>query len=91
MYVPNTFTPNDDDINDTFRPIMLGEEPTSYELSIYDRWGEQIFYSRDHKLGWDGRYQGEMSKQDVYSYRIRVRSKYNAEKKDYLGQVRLIR
>lgn len=91
VYVPNTFSPNEDGVNDIFKPVMLGEEPTSYELTVYDRWGELIFTSKDHRHGWDGSFNGEQCKQDSYAYHIKVRSKYNAEKKDYLGTVRILR
>jgi gliding motility-associated-like protein len=52
FYAPNSFTPNDDDLNDFWQPEMTGI--TAYELSIFNRWGEMIFHSTDPKLAWTG-------------------------------------
>ena len=45
VYVPNAFTPNDDGLNDVFKPILT--EGTSYELLIFNRWGELLFQTTD--------------------------------------------
>ena len=45
FYVPNSFTPNGDLINDTFGPSIVGND--FYEMFIFDHWGNQIFYSND--------------------------------------------
>ena len=52
LYVPNTFTPNDDGKNDNFEPKGVGIE--SFEIYIYNRWGEEVFYSDDLEIVWDG-------------------------------------
>ncbi len=91
VYIPNTFTPNKDGVNDVFLPILLGEAPQSYELSIFNRWGERIFYSTNYKEGWDGTYQGADAREDVYVYHLKIRSRYNAEKKDLKGAIRMLK
>jgi gliding motility-associated-like protein len=56
VYVPNTFTPNGDGINDLFIPIVTSySDLGQYEFRIYDRWGEVIFESKTVGEGWDGR------------------------------------
>jgi gliding motility-associated-like protein len=60
IYVPNSFTPNNDGINDIFQPKGFGV--TKYELNIFDRWGEKVFSTKDFEKGWDGTMQ---SKNDV--------------------------
>ncbi len=57
FYIPSAFTPNHDGKNDLFHPIIIAplEE---YEFSIYDRWGQRVFYSKDKSKGWDGRLAG---------------------------------
>lgn len=90
-YIPNTFSPNGDGVNDYFLPILLGQAPPSYELSIFNRWGERIFYTTNYMQGWDGTYQGEPVKEDVYVFHLKVRSKYNAEKKDVVDKVSVVR
>lgn len=53
IYFPNAFTPNSDGLNDIFRPAIIGR-PTVYKLSIYNRWGQQIFETTDPVQGWNG-------------------------------------
>jgi PKD repeat protein len=45
IYVPNTFTPDGNGNNDVFIPVTIGIDPDEYELWIFDRWGNMIFYS----------------------------------------------
>jgi len=53
VYVPNAFTPNGDGKNDVFLPVLT-QEVLSYELIIYDRWGNVVFRSNNQDQGWDG-------------------------------------
>lgn len=53
IYFPNAFTPNKDGLNDIFRPVIIGR-PAVYKLSIYNRWGQQIFETSNPARGWDG-------------------------------------
>ncbi|MFM7565781.1 MAG: PKD-like domain-containing protein, partial [Flavobacteriales bacterium] len=56
-YVPNAFTPNDDEKNQEFKPVLTqGFKPGTYLFRIYNRWGELIFESRDPSEGWQGDY-----------------------------------
>ena len=71
LYVPNTFTPNGDGINDVFMPV--GKNIAMMELQIYDRWGTMLFESRDPGIGWNGTYRGEVVKNDLYTWKIRYR------------------
>ncbi len=79
--VPNAFTPSTtggngglfshgDTDNDVFHPIIIGAD--EYEMSIFNKWGELLFVSTDVNIGWDGYYRNELSKQDVYIYKINV-------------------
>lgn len=57
VWLPNAFTPNGDGKNDYFRPIyrcLLSD----FKLSVYDRWGQRIFYSTDPQVSWTGRQNG---------------------------------
>jgi photosystem II stability/assembly factor-like uncharacterized protein len=49
LYIPNTFTPNGDTFNDVFAP--KGEGVLKYEMYIYSRWGEEVFYTNDLNVG----------------------------------------
>jgi gliding motility-associated-like protein len=63
--VPNTFTPDNDLINDSFKPI-LSFTPKDYHLFIRDRYGYIVFETRNHLLEWDGYKNGRLLPADVY-------------------------
>lgn len=69
IYVPNTFTPNGDENNPTWRPSSACIY-SAYELSVYNRWGELIFRTNQPEFGWDGTYNGQMVKEGTYVYTI---------------------
>lgn len=91
LYVPNTFTPDGDGLNDIFLPVLQGEAPLTYELYIFNRWGELIFLSTDKLKGWDGTHKGIISKEDVYVWKLRVRKKMNQDKIERMGHINLLR
>jgi large repetitive protein len=66
LYVPNAYTPNADALNDGFKPVALGLK--SYELEIYNRWGEKIFVSSDAEPAW----LGTDAETGYYFYQIRA-------------------
>jgi gliding motility-associated-like protein len=71
-YVPNVFTPDGDNFNQTFKPIFTsGYDIYDYHLMIFDRWGEIIFESYNAEFGWDGTYGDNGLVQDgVYVWQI---------------------
>ncbi|UPT68899.1 MAG: gliding motility-associated C-terminal domain-containing protein [Sphingobacteriales bacterium JAD_PAG50586_3] len=71
LYIPNAFTPNGDGINETFVPKGDGIE--TFKMLIYNRWGELLYETTDLQQGWDGTYQGVLSQQDVYIYKVSAR------------------
>jgi gliding motility-associated-like protein len=70
IYVPTGFTPNRDNINDVFKPVMLGVNETDYTFRIFDRWGEKIFETRDKKAGWDGTIRQDKVAENVFVWTI---------------------
>jgi gliding motility-associated-like protein len=54
IYIPNSFSPDGDEFNQIFLPILSDFDPTDYELKIYNRWGQPIFISNDPSIGWNG-------------------------------------
>ncbi len=72
FYAPNSFTPNGDGRNDVFITYGVGIDEASFEMRIYDRWGNQIFFTPDINRGWDGRAFGQesVSAFGVYTYYI---------------------
>jgi gliding motility-associated-like protein len=68
LYIPNSFSPNDNDINDLF--CVYGSSIKKINVLIYDRWGELLFQSTDMNLGWDGKYKGKNVEGGVYVYSV---------------------
>lgn len=69
FFIPNTFTPNNDDLNDYFSPKQSGYFK-EYYMEIFNRWGELIYISNDINKGWDGKMTGNDVQNDVYIYKI---------------------
>ena len=88
IFVPNTFTPNNDGNNDVL--FVRGGFIDEMWFIIHDRWGNQVFESRDPDLGWDGRYQGQLLSTDVFGYYLEVRC-FNGETFTHRGNVTLLR
>ncbi len=68
LYVPNTFTPNGDQLNDVF--LIPTTNMIEYNIKIFDRWGALLFESNDVAISWDGTYKGKPVAEDVYVYAI---------------------
>ena len=86
--IPNVFTPNGDQNNDIFLPLLQGA--VEYNLLIFNRWGELLFESNSPEVGWDGYYQGVMSPPDAYIYKLEVKFE-NGERTTKHGDVTLLR
>ncbi len=68
LYIPNAFSPNADGLNDVF--LAQGIDVTSFDMKIFNRWGELFFESKDLFKGWDGTYQGQFVPNDIYVWVI---------------------
>ena len=68
LFIPNAFSPNGDTDNELFLPVGYGVE--SFEMSIFDRWGNTVFKSTADRKGWDGSIKGKIAEQGVYIYRV---------------------
>jgi gliding motility-associated-like protein len=69
--VPNVFTPNNDLVNDLFKPV-LSFTPTGYHLVITDRQGKILFETRNYSEAWDGTQGGNLQPQGVYLWFLKV-------------------
>jgi len=91
IYIPNSFTPNADGLNDFF--MVYGINLQNVVMRIFDRWGEELmsFSGQDPMTkGWDGSYKQQPAKQDVYVYRVEV-TDINGDFHEFHGQVNLLR
>ncbi len=84
FYIPNSFTPNNDGINDLFGGYGIGVE--TYEMSIFNRWGEHIFHSAAMYHFWDGSYKGKQVELATYVYECYIVD-VNGQDHHYLGAV----
>ncbi len=75
IYIPNTFSPNQDGQNDVFSPAGTGINNS--ELMIFNRWGQMIYQQRANglNLSWDGKYNGEKVQEDIYIYSLNYEEK----------------
>ena len=88
IYVPNTFTPDEDEFNQSF--LAVGGNIESFQMLIFDRWGEVIFESNNMQFGWDGTYNGQKCQDGTYIWKILI-ADLEGKKKEYVGHVNLIR
>ncbi|MCE3227469.1 MAG: hypothetical protein K0S32_2020 [Bacteroidetes bacterium] len=91
FYVPNSFTPNGDNVNDVFTPKAVGVK--KFKMEIFDRWGELLFTTTEFGVGWDGRFrsQGDIMPVGVYIYKISVILNNGSKPKQYTGHVSILR
>lgn len=92
FYVPNTFTPDGDEFNNTFYPVFSsGFDAQNYTLLIFDRWGEVIFESHNVEIGWDGTYMAQLCKEGTYTWKIIVKERNKDKRREYVGHVNLLK
>lgn len=91
IYVPNTITADGDGINDIFFPVMNGIDATTYQLYIFNRWGELIFESYSPQTGWDGSYRNGLVQQEVYVWKIIVKDDVDGDQHEYIGHVTVLK
>lgn len=92
FYAPNTFTPNEDDVNEVFLPLGAGWDIATYELYIFDRWGELIFFTEDYAEGWNGKAKGgtELVQNDVYVWKVNLKD-VRGSRHRYIGHVTMLK
>jgi gliding motility-associated-like protein len=92
LFIPNSFTPNGDGLNDAFNPAGNYEKIVDFYMAIYNRWGQMIFETRDSTIGWDGFIKNEAAPLGVYVYKIDYRNYCSPDKSiDEIGHLVLLR
>jgi gliding motility-associated-like protein len=71
VYMPNTFTPNNDDHNELFMPVTYFVSEVGYSFSIYNQQGSEMFATNTPAKGWDGTFRGEQVQNDNYVYYLK--------------------
>ncbi len=91
-FIPNTFTPNGDEFNNTFQPIFTsGFDPQNYSFTIFDRWGQIVFESKNPNVGWDGTYGDKLLGNDTFVWKLGFKEKANDNEHYTTGHVNLVK
>ena len=91
-FVPNSFTPNEDEVNNVFLPIITsGFDPKKYSFYIFNRWGALVFESHDVNVGWDGTFGNKILPSDTYIWKLEFTEKMTERRHAKEGVVNLIR
>lgn len=88
IYVPNTFTPDGDEYNNTFHAVA--NNVSEFNMLIFNRWGEIIFESTSIDQQWNGNYNGHQALDDVYVWKIKY-ADLNGIEYELVGHVTLLR
>lgn len=91
LIVPNVFTPNGDGENDRFR--VVGADVGDFSLTIFNRWGEEIWSTIDPRDSWDGTYGGSTVPDGTYVYVLRHAAKCTDDngRRERVGHLTLLR
>ncbi len=85
IFVPNSFTPNGDGINDYFGVKGAGIKKEGFTFEVLDRWGKAIFFTRNPEQGWDGLINGQKAGDGTYVYRIRLLGMNGEGRRELVG------
>jgi gliding motility-associated-like protein len=87
--VPNAFTPGKDGKNDVFRALLFGDV-RGFSFTVYNRWGEIVFHSKERTKGWDGNYKGKPQDANMFVWVCRYQLEGEVEQMEK-GTVMLMR
>ena len=79
LWLPNAITVNNDNLNETLRPTLDCPKLKSYNLKVYNRWGEQLWESSNKNEEWDAIYKGEPVQAGVYFWIVNWRGIVNGQ------------
>ncbi len=92
FYVPNSFTPDGDELNDVFQPVFYsGYDPYDFHMTIFNRWGEIVFESYDASKSWDGTYGSKTTESGVYVWQIEFKETMSDRKHKHHGHVTVLK
>lgn len=88
LFIPNSFSPNNDGINDTWtvRPL----DDLFIQVAVYDRWGDEVYIGNNQSIGWDGTFNDKLVNEGVYVYTVKG-SYSDGFSFDLKGNISLIR
>lgn len=89
-YLPNSFTPNGDHLNDVFKAITASDI-SEFSLKVFNRWGQEVFATKDYQKGWNGQINGMDAAMDTYFYLMYYRCPSSTETIIMKGDLLLLR
>ncbi|PUZ30342.1 gliding motility-associated C-terminal domain-containing protein [Chitinophaga costaii] len=89
VVLPTAFSPNNDGHNDLFRPVFRCPI-TDYTLSIYDRWGNRVYFANDPTLSWNGLLNGKVATMGAYAWVMQYRNPQNGQMVMKTGSVTVV-
>lgn len=90
IYIPNSFSPNGDGINDRFTVEGLNFGELDFSMEIFDRWGKLLYVTKNPNVGWDGTANGkEILPQGTYAYRVKATNLFG-QYQEFFGHVNLL-
>ena len=87
FFAPNSFTPNQDEHNEVFK-LIADEEVQDFDFQIFNRWGEELFYTDDLDKGWDGTNTNNFVQLGVYIWKVNYSCK--GKRMQSIGTVTLV-
>ena len=92
VFIPNAFKPDGDGVNDTFYPVFQEYVVFNrYVFSVFNKWGEQVFYTQNQSDSWNGLIDGEYAPADLYTYKILYGTGGQESMETFIGKVQLLR
>ena len=93
LFIPTSFTPNGDGLNDVFKIESTGLNPDSFRMEVFNRWGEKVFSSTDPEQVWTGGANGgdHYMPNGIYYYYISTSSEKSGERFYYKGYFTIVR
>ncbi len=99
VFIPNSFTPNNDGFNDLWAVYGTDIDPDRFQMWIYNRWGQEVYFNTDPEKGWFGQSdyladdptQLYYAEDGIYAYRIVLYSESTNEKREIKGYINISR
>lgn len=91
VYIPNSFTPNGDNLNDMFKISGSAIKSEGFLMEIFDRNGNRIYMTRELNWGWNGMVGGMPMAEGTYIYKIKLIGMNGAGRREYTGHVLLLK
>lgn len=91
VFAPNAFTPDGDEYNNLWKVVVANADLTSFNLKIFNRWGEILFESFDSESGWDGTFNGVLVQDGMYTWKLSLKDIRSDQKIEYVGHVTMVK